>query len=274
MKPTSLPSARWARITRDFWSGVTRAKIDVPGSAARSSSSPIASISAPDSVPATGNPSSAQTVSATLPLSPVTILTVIAERRQPLERSGRVLLRLVAEAEEAERREPLLVGRFSVVAVAGGSARGHTDDALTAAVEPIEQRPGPVRHRSAAGEDLLRRALGDHPRFRRSSPRASTEAIWRSWSKGTRASVRQFPRRRRAAPGAFQSAWSSSFPPTTAPSSIVRLVAHQPEREQLRVRLPGQVERPAKVIRPSVSVPVLSVKNTSTLPSPRSPPAA
>ena len=75
-KPTSAPSARCARMMRDFCSGVTRAKIVVRGNASASSASLIASISEPVNVPSDCMPRSAQTFSATRPLSPVTILTV------------------------------------------------------------------------------------------------------------------------------------------------------------------------------------------------------
>ena len=74
---TSRSAARFARISRAFCSGLTRAKIVVWSTCSRSASSSRTAISAPVETPFTSSPSSRQTFSATTALSPVATLTVI-----------------------------------------------------------------------------------------------------------------------------------------------------------------------------------------------------
>ena len=80
MNATSMPARRWARMTRDFCAGVTRAKTVVEGRRAASSSSSIRSSSSPVIRPSTVSPRAVHACRATRSLSPVMILTPIPKR--------------------------------------------------------------------------------------------------------------------------------------------------------------------------------------------------
>ena len=168
-------------------------------------------------------------------------------------------------------------GELQVALVAGvadrapGAGRdGDGDDAGAVGEEPLQRRVGSRRDVDAAGEDRLGRALGDQRRRAVGAPRRATrrqlalvvERQHRRAARSRRPSAAAAMRRR----GADHSATSSALPPTGPVARHRRLVAHQPEQERRRRRLPRGVERPSKVIAPSVSVPVLSVNSTSMLP--------
>lgn len=224
-KPISPPSARWARMMRDFCSGVTRAKIVVCGSASASSSSLSASSSVPVSVPSDSMPRSAQTFSATRPLSPVTILTETPSFAS--RSSDRAASSLEGSAKQRKPRSSRSCSSAGVSAVssrAGRVATATTRLPLANSWSSTTSAPAGTRaqrSRIASGAPLAtsRRPAG---------PSASAEPSCRSWSNVASATRRQASAPALPASGACQSARSSSLPPTTTPCSSAASFATSP----------------------------------------------
>ena len=228
-----------------------------------SCSSSAASTSAPVTTSSGGQPDSAHTRRATAGLSPVTTLVAIpssasrcsAGRRRPWAGrgtpAGRAAEVPLAPASRRPRRGP-----------GGWRPRRPGCRRRTRAQRP----PQRGRHVRGTAEDGLRCTLGDEQPARR-RPRPATDTSCRSWSNGSMASAATT--RRRAA-GPWPRAPATARRPARCrrrpcPSDR-RLGAHQPEHERLGVGLPSAPTARMKLIRPSVSVPVLSVNRTSTLP--------
>ena len=110
MNPTAPPLCRSSRMIRAFCSGETRAKMLASRAAAASSGSDMASTAAPVSVPPESTPSSSQTFSATLALSPVAILTVMPSASSWSSEAAGVGFGPVQEDEEPGRTRSSLVG--------------------------------------------------------------------------------------------------------------------------------------------------------------------
>ena len=159
-KATSEPRLRWARMMRNFCSGVTRAKMVVFGSSAMSAASSSCSSSCPVTTVPGSRPTSRQRHAATCPLSPVTILTVTSSRSEPIERVLDVGFERVGEAEESLEGEVVLVIPAEVVACERTARDRH--DPRTRGEEAVEGRLRLGGHGRAAGEDGFRCPLGDH----------------------------------------------------------------------------------------------------------------
>ena len=158
-KATSEPRLRWARMIRDFCSGVTRAKIVVFGSSATSAASSSFSSSCPVTTVPGSRPTSRQRCAATWPLSPVTILTVIPRRASRASESlTSGLTGSVKQRKPVEREVALVV--FAEV-VGRERAACDRDDSRTRGEEAVEGRLRLGGDGRAAGEDGFRRALGD-----------------------------------------------------------------------------------------------------------------
>ncbi len=216
-------------MIRDFCSGLIRAKTVVVGMAAARPSSSSASSSAPLSVPARARPMSRQTLAATIPLSPVMILTSTPRRSSWAIDAPASALGRSAKVRKPTRMQVALVGGLGA-AVAPVLSRSRVATATTRAPSAnrrVEGGPGTGRRVRAAGQDGLGRALGDEqaatvgvrPRSRR-----------RAAVRGRRGARPAAGRRRgrppwRPAPGppaAAHRAWSRALPPT-GPSRCRRL---------------------------------------------------
>ena len=194
-KPTSAPRLRCARMMRDFCSGRDagedrrlRQQRDEGGVVElRRARCPVTTV--PGS-----RPTSRQRCAATWPLSPVTILTVIAEPGEPGERLLDVGLGRVGEAEEARRGRGRARRLVEVVGVERAACDG--DDSRARGEEAVEGRLRLGGDGRAAGEDGFRGALGDQQpalsacrrgprpaaaRGRRAGGRAASERRRRGW---------------------------------------------------------------------------------------------
>ena len=123
---------------------------------------------------ATSRPTCAQTCRATSSLSPVRIFTTTPSRRSARERLGGVLQRRIEEGHEAGEHELTLVARPSRPAWAAPPRRRRPGPEIPRALSSryVASQRGPRRRierglapvdlvRRAAGEDALRRSLGD-----------------------------------------------------------------------------------------------------------------
>ena len=183
-KATSEPRLRWARMIRDFCSGVTRAKIVVFGSSATRASSSSFSSSCPVTTVPGSRPTSPQRCAATWPLSPVTILTVIPSRASRASDSltsgltGSVKQR--KPSRERSRSSSLLrwsaaSGRLATATTRVPEAKSSSRVACAWAGTVVQ------RARTASGAPL---EISSRP----CCVSARTEASCRSWSKGRRSS--------------------------------------------------------------------------------------
>ena len=158
-KATSEPRLRWARMIRDFCSGVTRAKMVVFGSSATRAASSSFSSSCPVTTVPGSRPTSPQRCAATWPLSPVTILTVIPRRASRASESlTSGLTGSVKQRKPSSERSSLVV--FAEV-VGGERAARDRDDSRARGEEFVEGRLRLGGDGRAAGKDGFRRSLGD-----------------------------------------------------------------------------------------------------------------
>src|SRR2546428_520293 len=159
-KPTVVPSCRCALITRDFCSGVTRAKIVVSGSAAASLPSSSWSSCVPVRVPRTLRPRSPQTLWATRSFAG-DHLDLDAELVKARERVGSICLRPVEEGEKAGQLElGFVFGSERLLPVRGACCdRDHAAAGGELRLEhALRLRPDS----SATGEHRFGRAFDDH----------------------------------------------------------------------------------------------------------------
>ena len=205
---TSEPRLRWARMIRDFCSGVTRAKMVVFGSSATRAASSSFSSSCPVTTVPWSRPTSPQRCAATWPLSPVTILTVIPSRASRASESLTSGLTGSVKQRKPVEGEVVLVVLAEVVG--GERAACDRDDSRTRGEEAVEGRLRLGGDGRAAGKDGFRAlpwrsAAG--PAGCRRGPRPAV-------ARGRRAGGRAAPETVSlcASCGAAQSARSSSLP--------------------------------------------------------------
>ena len=187
------------------------------------------------------------------------------------DRRPGVGLRRVGEGEEpdqlAGRARPAGADRVGAV----GGAGGHGDDPRALGEQPLEHAGGARRALGAAGEHRLGRALGDQQRAAAGRRRRPHDTSCRSWSKGRmpeppvgvgsvggRTRRRVWRRPQRLDPARCR-------PPGPASVRVASLHT-RPSRSGSADGSPAASRAWSKVIAPSVSVPVLSVKSTWMLP--------
>lgn len=253
---------------RALCSGLTRAKTVVAVTASTSCSSSRVSRSVPVSTPSPGRPRSWQTLAATTALSPVTTLT-----RMP---SAASRARAAAASGLGGSRKTSNPTSCRSCSSAGSGARDQATGRVATATTRLPAANSASRAARVAGATSGHRAstVSGAPFVTRwtapASSRRATESIRRSWSKGSWPTTSWPVSERRAAAvaGDSQRAWSSGLPATAAASPWTWSEQSSPQRTTSSERRPTTGTALAKSMRPAVSVPVLSVKSTST--SPRS----
>ena len=242
----SAPRRRATLMMRDFWSGLTRAKMVVSGMAAARASSLRCWSSDPVMTCRTSRSRSRHTLAATIPLSPVMILTSMPRCWSlaidaPASGFGRSTK--VKNPTSCRSRSSAGTARMA----SRGPSRGDCDDPGAVAEEAVERVVGEGRWIDAAGQDRLGSPLGEQQgvalggAHERGDDLAlvvewdESEPLVRGWAlrpPGEHAGLRRRPQRRVERIASHRTAGGDG-----------RLVGEQAEEQRCRGRSTGRVQR-------------------------------